>query len=175
MLESPFTFFRGSAVVMAADLGTTPTIGVNIQACGDAHSQNFGIYATPERRLIFDVNDFDETLPAPWEYDLKRLAASLVLDARDAGWGDGFGRDLVVAAVHGYQDVLRRLSGLSTLEIQYAMMNERRFFAADLDPMPTTRPHSETTGVMSSNNSASSTWPARWSVSAASVFARTSS
>jgi uncharacterized protein (DUF2252 family) len=134
MLASPFTFFRGSAAVMATDLGNTPTIGVNVQACGDAHCQNFGIYATPERRLVFDVNDFDETLPAPWEYDLKRLAVSLVLDARDAGWGDGFGRDLVAEAAHGYQNVLRRLSGLSTLEIQYAMMNERRFFAADLDP-----------------------------------------
>ncbi|MGZ5903142.1 MAG: DUF2252 family protein, partial [Reyranella sp.] len=78
MMQSPFTFYRGSAVVMAADLASTPVSGIRVQACGDAHLSNFGGFATPERRVIFDINDFDETLPAPWEWDLKRLAASVV-------------------------------------------------------------------------------------------------
>ena len=82
MLQSPFAWYRGSAMIMAADLSHTPTSGLRVQACGDAHLCNFGAYATPERRVIFDVNDLDETLPAPWEWDLKRLAASFVLTAR---------------------------------------------------------------------------------------------
>src|SRR5262245_31576472 len=79
MLASPFTFFRGSAVVMARDLAGTPTTGLTVQACGDAHLSNFGAFATPERNLVFDLNDFDETLPAPWEWDVKRLAASVAV------------------------------------------------------------------------------------------------
>jgi uncharacterized protein (DUF2252 family) len=95
MLQSPFTLFRGSAAVMAADLASTPTSGINVQACGDAHVGNFGVYASPERRIVFDINDFDETLPGPWEWDLKRLAVSLLLDTRDAGWSDDVGRRAV--------------------------------------------------------------------------------
>ena len=83
MLQSPFTFFRGSAAIMAADLASTPVSGITVQACGDAHLLNFGGFATPERRVIFDINDFDETLPAPWEWDIKRLAASVVIAGRD--------------------------------------------------------------------------------------------
>src|SRR5215475_4735320 len=86
MMKSPFTFYRGAALNMAADLATTPTTGVRVQACGDAHLLNFGAYATPERRVIFDINDLDETLPAPWEWDLKRLAASFVLACRSNGF-----------------------------------------------------------------------------------------
>ena len=134
MLVSPFTFFRGSAAMMAADLSGTPDIGVNVQACGDAHVGNFGVYATAERRLVFDVNDFDETLPAPWEYDLKRLVTSLVLDVRDAGWGDEVARDAAMIAAGRYRDVLARLAEATTLEIQYALMDEERYFRQDLEP-----------------------------------------
>ena len=85
LMQSPFTFYRGSAVIMAADLAPTPASGIRVQACGDAHLSNFGGFATPERRIVFDINDFDETLPAPWEWDLKRLAASVVVAGRQIG------------------------------------------------------------------------------------------
>src|SRR3954452_10752231 len=84
MSVSPFTFYRGAAAIMAADLAGTPTSGIQVQLCGDAHLSNFGLYASPERRLLFDVNDFDETLPGPWEWDLKRLVASFVIGCRSA-------------------------------------------------------------------------------------------
>ena len=93
MLQTPFTFYRGSAGVMAADLAHTPATGIHVQACGDAHLMNFGGFATPERQLIFDVNDLDETLPAPWEWDVKRLVASFVLAARSNGLSDRDGRE----------------------------------------------------------------------------------
>ena len=83
MLVSPFTFFRGAAVIMAADLAATPVSGVTVQLCGDAHVSNFGVFGTPERRMLFDINDFDETLPGPWEWDVKRLAASIEILGRD--------------------------------------------------------------------------------------------
>ena len=87
MLASPFTFYRGAALIMASDLADTPTSGLRVQCCGDAHLSNFGLFASPERRLVFDINDFDETLPGPWEWDVKRLAVSLLLAARDNGFG----------------------------------------------------------------------------------------
>src|SRR6266581_8582093 len=90
MLISPFTWYRGSALNMAADLALTPTSGLRVQCCGDAHLCNFGAYATPERRVVFDVNDLDETLPAPWEWDMKRLTASFVLACRDNGFSEDF-------------------------------------------------------------------------------------
>ena len=86
MLVSPFTFYRGAAMIMAHDLGATPRSGLTVQCCGDAHLSNFGVFASPERRLVFDVNDFDETLPGPWEWDVKRLAASMLIAARDNGF-----------------------------------------------------------------------------------------
>jgi hypothetical protein len=92
MQVSPFSFYRGAALVMAADLATTPTPGLRAQVCGDAHLSNFGAYASPERRLVFDLNDFDETLPGPFEWDVKRLAASLVVAGRDNGFTDKQGR-----------------------------------------------------------------------------------
>ncbi len=98
------------------------------------HMDNFGVFATPERQMVFDINDFDETLPAPWEYDVKRLVASLVPDARDAGWGDAFGRELVAAAASRYQTTVDRLSKATTLEIHYAQMSETRFFAEFTGP-----------------------------------------
>jgi uncharacterized protein (DUF2252 family) len=127
MLQSPFTFFRGSAAVMAADLTTTPVSGINVQACGDAHVDNFGVYASPERRIVFDINDFDETLPGPWEWDLKRLAVSLVLDARDAGWGDEVGVDAARRCVMRYQTVLGELAVQPTIAIEYEQMDTSRF------------------------------------------------
>ncbi len=84
MLASPFTFYRGAALIMAADLAHTPHSGLRVQCCGDAHLSNFGLYASPERRLIFDINDFDETLPGPWEWDVKRLAVSMLIAARNS-------------------------------------------------------------------------------------------
>jgi len=127
MLASPFTLFRGSAAVMAADLASTPSSGINVQACGDAHVGNFGVYATPERRIVFDINDFDETLPGPWEWDLKRLAVSLLLDTRDAGWKDEVGLDAVHQCVARYQAVLDELAELPTIMIEYEQLDERRF------------------------------------------------
>ena len=127
MLRSPFTFFRGSAAVMAGDLATTPSSGINVQACGDAHLENFGVYATPERRIVFDVNDFDETLPGPWEWDLKRLATSIVLDARETGYGEAAGVQAAEIAVERYQGVLRQLSGEGTFHISYEQMDPTRF------------------------------------------------
>ena len=97
MLPSPFTFYRGSAGIMAADLARTPVSGIHVQVCGDCHLLNFGGFATPERRLIFDINDLDETLPAPWERDVKRLVASFALAARANGLSDAQGRDAAVA------------------------------------------------------------------------------
>jgi len=103
MLQSPFTFYRGSAGVMAADLAHTPVSGIHVQVCGDCHLMNFGGFATPERRLIFDINDLDETLPAAWEWDVKRLVASFVLAARSNGLSDANGRDAAIACARSYR------------------------------------------------------------------------
>ena len=89
MMVSPFTFYRGAAKIMAADLKDTPTAGLNVQLCGDAHLSNFGVFASPERTLVFDLNDFDETLPGPFEYDVKRMAASFTIAARNNGFAQG--------------------------------------------------------------------------------------
>jgi len=88
MLASPFTFYRGGALIMAADLAATPVTGITVQLCGDAHLSNFGLFGTPERRMLFDINDFDETLPGPWEWDVKRLSASLEIAGRNNGFSD---------------------------------------------------------------------------------------
>ncbi|PWS34401.1 DUF2252 domain-containing protein [Falsiroseomonas bella] len=120
MLQSPFAFFRGSAAVMAADLAGTPATGMRVQACGDCHLANFGGFATPERNILFDINDFDETLPAPWEWDVKRLAASFVLAARSIGLSDGKGRDAAVAMARAYRKRLREFAAMHPLEVWYA-------------------------------------------------------
>ena len=99
MARSPFTFYRGSALAMAADLATTPSSGIRVQCCGDAHLRNFGGFATPERKVIFSINDLDETLPAPWEWDVKRLAASFVVACRDNGLQDSVARDAATTCV----------------------------------------------------------------------------
>jgi len=123
MLVSPFTFFRGSAGVMAGDLAATPATGVRVQACGDCHLLNFGGFATPERNIIFDMNDFDETLPAPWEWDVKRLAASFVLAARSIGLSDDDGRDAAVAATRSYRERLAEYARMSPLEVWYSQIH----------------------------------------------------
>ena len=119
MLQTPFTFYRGSAGVMAADLATTPNMGVNVQACGDCHLMNFGGFATPERNIAFDINDFDETLPAPWEWDVKRLVASFVLAARSNDLSDAAGRDAAVSCARSYRERLREVAEMSPLEAWY--------------------------------------------------------
>ncbi|NUR27430.1 MAG: DUF2252 domain-containing protein [Catenulispora sp.] len=120
MLASPFTFFRGAAAVMAADLAGTPDSGLTVQLCGDAHLSNFGLFASPERNLVFDVNDFDETHPGPWEWDVKRLAASLEIAGRDNGFGRGKRRRAVIAAAAGYRRKMAESAGMKELEVWYA-------------------------------------------------------
>src|SRR5262245_29420668 len=117
MMQSPFAFFRGAAAIMAADLATTPSTGIRVQACGDCHLVNFGGFATPERRVIFDINDFDETLPAPWEWDVKRLAASFVVAARDNRFGRADAREAVLRCIGSYREQIARHASMSTLEV----------------------------------------------------------
>jgi uncharacterized protein (DUF2252 family) len=129
MLQSPFTFYRGSAGVMAADLARTPVSGIHVQVCGDCHLLNFGGFATPERRLIFDINDLDETLPAPWEWDLKRLAASFVLAARANGLSDAQGRDAATACARSYRRKMRDFAAMDVLDVWYARLDDSAFLA----------------------------------------------
>src|SRR5215472_5586416 len=129
MLHTPFTFFRGSAGVMAADLARTPATGVHVQCCGDAHLMNFGGFATPERNLIFDVNDLDETLPAPWEWDVKRLVASFVLAARSNKLSDSSGCDAAIACAHSYRRTMRQFSKMDVLETWYHRVDEEAYLA----------------------------------------------
>lgn len=119
MLQSPFTFYRGAALNMASDLAHTPISGLRVQACGDCHLMNFGAYATPERRVIFDINDLDETLPAPWEWDVKRLAASFVLACRDNGFSDDTARDSVQICVRSYREHMAEYSTMHVLDVWY--------------------------------------------------------
>jgi len=119
MLVSPFAFYRGAALIMASDLATTPRSGLMVQACGDAHMSNFGVFASAERNLVFDVNDFDETLPGPWEWDVKRLAGSLVVAGRDRGFSAKERTDAVLAAVEGYRNEMQTLAGMRDLEVWY--------------------------------------------------------
>ena len=120
MLVSPFTFYRGAALPMAADLATTPASGLLVQLCGDAHLSNFGAFASPERRLVFDVNDFDETLPGPFEWDVKRLAASLTVAGRDNGFPAKACRKIAVAAGEGYRTAMRGFAEQTFLDVWYA-------------------------------------------------------
>jgi len=119
MSVSPFTFFRGQAAVMAADLATTPTTGITAQLCGDAHLANFGTFATPERRMVYDINDFDETLPGPFDWDLKRLSASLVIAARHRGFDDEVGSDVVRSATRTYRTKMQELADADVLDVWY--------------------------------------------------------
>src|SRR5579875_173853 len=127
MIESPFAYYRGAALPLAADLAATPVSGLTVQACGDAHLSNFGAFGSPERRLVFDINDFDETLPGPWEWDIKRLAASLEVAARENGFPGKQRSQIVMTAVTRYREAMRQFAGMAHLDVWYAR--------ADLDEL----------------------------------------
>ena len=129
MLVSPFTFYRGAALIMASDLAATPRSGLTVQACGDAHLSNFGVFASAERTLVFDVNDFDETLPGPWEWDVKRLAASLAIAGRDRGFSDRERAVAVLDAVAGYRTEMAKLAAQGDLDVWYAHMDIEKVLA----------------------------------------------
>jgi uncharacterized protein (DUF2252 family) len=129
MLQSPFTYYRGSAGVMAADLFQTPVTGVRVQACGDAHLMNFGGFDTPERALILDINDLDETLPAPWEWDLKRLVASFALAAQSNGLSDADGHDAATTCARSYRRAMRDFSNQDVLQTWYARLDAKTLLA----------------------------------------------
>jgi uncharacterized protein (DUF2252 family) len=120
MMVSPFAYYRGAALPMASDLTTTPASGLAVQACGDAHLSNFGLFGSAERRLMFDVNDFDETLPGPWEWDVKRLAASLDVAGRDNGFPAKARSDAVMATVTRYREAMREFAAMTSLDVWYA-------------------------------------------------------
>ncbi len=124
MLVSPFTFYRGAAKIMAADLAATPTAGLDVQLCGDAHLSNFGVFASPERRLLFDANDFDETLPGPFEYDVKRLAASVTIAARNNGFAKADTRAATLASVTAYREAMAGFAQMGTMDLWYAHLAE---------------------------------------------------
>jgi uncharacterized protein (DUF2252 family) len=128
MARSPLTFFRGAAAIMAADLAATAVTGLDVQLCGDAHLANFGAFAAPDRSLVFDLNDFDETLPGPWEWDVKRLAASFAVAGRDRGFDAPARRDVVLTAVRAYREAMRAFAAMRTIDVWYARLDiERRF------------------------------------------------
>jgi uncharacterized protein (DUF2252 family) len=129
MVRSAFTFYRGAALTMAADLASTPTSGIRVQCCGDAHLCNFGGFATPERRVIFSNNDLDETLPGPWEWDLKRLAASFVVACRDNGLKDTVASDVVLTCVRAYRESMAEFMELKTLELWYRALSAEELIA----------------------------------------------
>jgi uncharacterized protein (DUF2252 family) len=123
MSASPFTFLRGTAVVMAADLAATPVSGIHVQMCGDAHLNNFGIFATPERNQVFDLNDFDETLPGPWEWDVKRLAASIVIAGRNNGFSEDVNRQAVLSCIATYRQRMWEYGDMRHLEVWYSRID----------------------------------------------------
>jgi uncharacterized protein (DUF2252 family) len=137
MLVSPFTFYRGAARIMAYDLAPTPRSGLTVQCCGDAHLSNFGVFASPERRLVFDINDFDETLPGPWEWDVKRLATSMLIAARDNGYKSTVQEEIVLGTVAQYRDAMREFAAMGNLEVWYAQIEIEELFKerrAELKP-----------------------------------------
>ncbi|MGB0098224.1 MAG: DUF2252 domain-containing protein [Solirubrobacteraceae bacterium] len=123
MLVSPFTFYRGAAMIMAHDLAGTPQSGLNVQCCGDAHLSNFGVFASPERALVFDLNDFDETLPGPWEWDVKRLAVSMLIAARDNGFHAKEQNQIVLDTVGRYRTAIADFAGMKNLELWYSHLD----------------------------------------------------
>ena len=130
MMISPFTFYRGAAKIMAADLKDTPTTGLVAQLCGDAHLSNFGAFASPERRLLFDLNDFDETLPGPFEYDVKRMATSVTIAARNNGFSSADTRDVTMASVTAYREAVASFARMRTMDIWYAHLDEDELMRA---------------------------------------------
>ena len=137
MLVSPFTFYRGAAKLMAHDLAATPRSGLNVQCCGDAHLSNFGVFASPERRLVFDINDFDETLPGPWEWDVKRLAVSMLIAARDNGYAAKDQERIVLDTVAQYRTAMREFGPMDNLAVWYARLEIEQLLkerATELQP-----------------------------------------
>jgi uncharacterized protein (DUF2252 family) len=130
MLVSPFTFYRGAALPMAADLASVPVSGITTQLCGDAHLSNFGLFASPERDLVFDINDFDETLPGPWEWDVLRLATSLIIAARARGFSAHEGRHALHAAIRAYQTRMHEYAAMRSIEVYYAKVDAASILAA---------------------------------------------
>ena len=124
MMVSPFTFYRGGAEIMAADLKDTPVADLRVQLCGDAHLSNFGMFASPERRLLFDLNDFDETLPGPFEYDVKRMAASFVIAGRNNGFSKADTRAAAMASVTAYREAMADFAQMPTMDLWYAHFDE---------------------------------------------------
>jgi len=129
MMVSPFTFYRGAAKIMAADLKDTPVAGLDVQLCGDAHLSNFGVFASPERRLMFDLNDFDETLPGPFEYDVKRMAASFTIAARNNGFSKADARAVTLASAMACREAIAGFAQMPTMDIWYAHMDEDELMA----------------------------------------------
>jgi uncharacterized protein (DUF2252 family) len=130
MMVSPFTFYRGAARIMAEDLKDTPTAGLSVQLCGDAHLSNFGVFGSPERRLVFDLNDFDETLPGPFEYDVKRMAASFTVAARDNGFTPADARAAALASVTAYREAMAGFAEQGTMDVWYASLDEDKIKGA---------------------------------------------
>ena len=135
MADSPFTFYRGAAKLMALDLANSPSTGIRAQICGDAHLSNFGFYGSPDRALVFDLNDFDETLPGPWEWDVKRLAASFAIAARNNEFGETDARDLAVAATTIYRKRMRQLAGMGYLDLWYSRIDDKDIWEAFEDDL----------------------------------------
>jgi uncharacterized protein (DUF2252 family) len=129
MMVSPFTFYRGAAKIMAADLKGTPVAGLGVQLCGDAHLSNFGVFASPERRLLFDLNDFDETLPGPFEYDVKRMAASFTIAGRNNGFAKADTREAARASARAYREAMAGFAQMRTMDIWYAHLDEDELMA----------------------------------------------
>jgi uncharacterized protein (DUF2252 family) len=129
MLASPFAFYRGGALIMAADLARTPNSGLRVQLCGDAHLSNFGVFGSPERTLVFDMNDFDETAPGPWEWDVKRLAASFVIGGRENGFSEAERRTVVLSTVRAYREAITAFAAMRNLELWYAYLSIARAVA----------------------------------------------
>jgi uncharacterized protein (DUF2252 family) len=143
MMVSPFTFYRGAAKVMAADLKDTPVAGLNAQLCGDAHLSNFGLFGSPERRLLFDLNDFDETLPGPFEYDVKRMAASFTIAGRYNGFSTADARAATLAAVTAYREAMAQFATMRTMDVWYAHLDEDQIMESVRSTVAETRTESK--------------------------------
>jgi uncharacterized protein (DUF2252 family) len=139
MLVSPFTFYRGAAKIMSADLKDTPRAGLTTQLCGDAHLSNFGVFASPERALLFDLNDFDETLPGPFEYDVKRMAASFTIAGRNNGFNKAEAHDVTLSSVAAYREAMAGFAQMRTMDIWYSRLSEQGVMAALKAAMGTTK------------------------------------
>ena len=172
MAASPFAFYRGAAALMAADLAELPTEGSIVQACGDAHLMNFGIFATPERNVVFGMNDFDETLPGPWEWDVKRLAASIVLAGRDVGIGPAESEQAAVACVAAYRKRMAELATTGPLDTWYDRIDVAQAVAEAPDRAARATRESSRSGPASAS---ATRWCRSWSsTSAASCASPTS-